>query len=146
MILPTSVFLPLSLMSPLIIFLLLSLLISQYLLIYLILCKLLMPRLCLAQTARTMRYLYESIFLLALFHFVFICRYFVPHVEKILKKLGVDQYFSTSILCFSRREWGSQWKRGLSAHHTIREFSCKSNSCSGIDEANQKFRLFQHST
>lgn len=80
-ILPNSLFLPLSL-SPLIIFLLLSLLISQYLLIYLILCKLLMLCLCLAQTACSMRYLYESIFLLALFKFAFICRYFVPHVEQ----------------------------------------------------------------
>lgn len=56
------------LMFPLIISVSCTHLISQYLLIYLVLCNLLMLGLCLTQPACLMRYMYKSIFLLALFH------------------------------------------------------------------------------
>lgn len=59
---------PHSLMFSLVISVSCTLSISQYLLIYLLLCKPLMLGLCLAQPACLMRYMYKSIFLLVSFH------------------------------------------------------------------------------
>lgn len=72
-------------MFPLIISVSCTHLISQYLLIYLVLCNLLMLGLCLTQPACLMRYMYKSIFLLSSFHSAVSSRYFVIPCSKVLR-------------------------------------------------------------
>ena len=68
-----------------------TLLISQYLLIYLLLCKPLVLSLCLAQLACLMRYTYKSIFLFAIFHSAVSFRYFIIPRSRLLRRDGSDQ-------------------------------------------------------
>lgn len=72
--------------SPLIISVSCSLFISQYLLIYLLLCKPLMLGLLLALAACLMRYMYKSIFLLALFNSASSSRYSIISRSRVSQK------------------------------------------------------------
>lgn len=76
---------------PLIISISFALLLSRYLLIYLLLYKPLMLSLCLTQPARLMRYMYKSIFLLVFFNSVHSSRYSIIPCCKILRKDDVDE-------------------------------------------------------
>lgn len=86
---------PLSPVFPLLISVSCTLLISQYLLIYLLLCKPVMLGSCLAQPACLMRYMYKSIFLLALFHSAVSSRYFIIPCGKVLRKKKMELISNT---------------------------------------------------
>lgn len=120
-------------------------LISQYLLIYLVLCNLLMLGLGLTQPACLMRYMYKSIFLLGPVPF---CSAFqvplfsgVSAAEKL--QLMADGSGCVCVLCSCRLERGSEWKRRVSSHIAVRELSHQPASCSGGKQDSQDLGALQ---